>query len=92
MIDKAERRKRIIEDFKKIFPGDDVAVKFAENISDETLDEFEKRCFSSERKVRIDNLDTNLEIKCESSCPNSEQHFCYKGDSKSDKSSSECKQ
>lgn len=40
-IDKAERIKRIIEDFKKIFPGDDNAVKFAKNISDEILDELE---------------------------------------------------
>lgn len=55
MIDKAERRKRIIEDFKKIFPRDDDAVKFAENISDEMLDEFEKKGFSSERKVRINS-------------------------------------
>lgn len=54
MIDKVERRKRIIEDFKKIFPGND-AVKFAENISDEMLDEFEKKGFSSEGKVRVDS-------------------------------------
>jgi hypothetical protein len=55
MIDKAERRKRLIEDFKKIFPEDDNAVKFAENVSDEMLDEFEKKGFSSERKVRVDS-------------------------------------
>lgn len=53
MIDKSERRKRIIEDFKKIFPGDDGAAKFADSISDEILDEFEKKCFSSERKVMV---------------------------------------
>lgn len=56
MIDKAERRKRIIEDFKKIFPGDDDAIKFAENISDEMLDGLEKKGFSSERKVIVDGL------------------------------------
>lgn len=56
MIDKAERRKRIVEDFKKMFPRDDEAVKFAENISDEMLDEFEKKGFSAERKVRVDGL------------------------------------
>lgn len=31
MIDKDERRRRLVEDFKKIFPGDENAVKFAEN-------------------------------------------------------------
>lgn len=60
MIDKNERRKRLIEDFKKIFPGDENAVKFAENMPDELLDEFEKRGFSSERKVKVCN---DLEIK-----------------------------
>jgi len=62
MIDKDERRRRIVEDFKKIFPGDENAVKFAENLSDEILDEFEKRGFSSERKVKVCN---DLEIKYE---------------------------
>ncbi len=63
MIDKTERRKRVVEDFKKIFPGDEEAVKFAENISDEMLDEFEKRGFSSERKVKFGG---GLTIKYES--------------------------
>lgn len=56
MIDKAERRKRVVEDFKKLFPGDEEAIKFAENMSDEILDEFEKKGFSAERKVKVDRL------------------------------------
>ncbi len=56
MIYKTERRKRIVEDFKKMFPGDDEAVKFAKNISDDMLDEFEKKGFSAERKVKIDGF------------------------------------
>ena len=60
MTGKDERRRRLVEDFKKIFPGDENAIKFAENIPDEVLDEFEKKGFSSERKVKISN---ELEIK-----------------------------
>lgn len=60
MIHKDERRCRLVEDFKKIFPGDENAVKFAENVPDELLDKFEKKGFSSERKIKIDN---ELEIK-----------------------------
>lgn len=56
MIDKVERRRRLVEDFKKMFPGDDKAVKFAENIPDDLLDEFEKKGFSPERKVKVDGL------------------------------------
>ncbi len=41
-IDKHEHRKRLIEDFKKIFGKDNVdAIKFAENLPDEILDKFE---------------------------------------------------
>ncbi len=41
-IDKHERRKRLIEDFKKIFGKDNVdAIKFAKNLPDELLDKFE---------------------------------------------------
>lgn len=60
MIDKDERRRRIVEDFKKIFPGDENAVKFAENIPNDVLDGFEKKGFSAERKVKIDecNMET----------------------------------
>lgn len=40
-IDKHERRKRLIEDFKKIFENNVDAIKFAENLPDELLDKFE---------------------------------------------------
>jgi hypothetical protein len=68
MIKKEERRKRLIEDFKKVaeHTGKDVseAVAFAQNISDETLDYLEELGYSSEREVTIKNrVDTNLEIK-----------------------------
>lgn len=59
MIDKEERRKRLVDDFKKIaeHTGKDVsdAVTFAQNIPDELLDYFEELGFSSERKIKIEN-------------------------------------
>jgi hypothetical protein len=60
-IDKHERRKRLIEDFKKIFGKDNVdAIKFAENIPDELLDKFEDMGFSSNRKIKVES---DLEVK-----------------------------
>jgi len=59
-IDKHERRKRLIEDFKKIFGNDNIdAIKFAENLPDELLDKFEDMGFSSNRKIKVES---NLEV------------------------------
>lgn len=59
MITKEERRKRLIEDFRKVAEhrGSDIekAVEFAKNIPDETLDYFEKLGYSSEKKVRVES-------------------------------------
>lgn len=67
MIDKEERRKRLVADFKKIaeHTGKDVsdAVAFAQNIPDEVLDHFEELGFSSERKIKIENGIETLETK-----------------------------
>jgi hypothetical protein len=60
-IDKHERRKRLIEDFKKIFGGRNTdAIQFAERIPDELLDKLEDMGFSSNRKIKVES---NLEIK-----------------------------
>lgn len=67
MIDKEERRKRLVDDFKKIaeHSGKDVsdAVAFAQNIPDEVLDQFEELGFSSERKIKIENKIETVETK-----------------------------
>jgi len=60
-IDKHERRKRLIEDFKKIFGKDNAdAIKFAENFPEELLDKFEDMGFNSNRKIKVES---NLEVK-----------------------------
>jgi len=59
-IDKQERRKRLIEDFKKIFGRHNIdAIKFAERIPDELLDKLEDMGFSSNRKIKVEH---NLEV------------------------------
>lgn len=69
MIDKEERRKRLVDDFKKIaeHSGKNVsdAVAFAQNIPDEVLDHLEELGFSSERKIKIENDIEILETKSE---------------------------
>lgn len=60
-IDKQERRKRLIEDFKKIFGRYNIdAIKFAEQMPDELLDKLEDMGFSSNRKIKVKS---NLEVK-----------------------------
>jgi hypothetical protein len=69
MINKIERRKRLVDDLKRIadHTGKDAsdAVKFAQNIPDEVLDQLEELGFSSERKTRIDITNNNLGTKSE---------------------------
>jgi hypothetical protein len=64
-ISKDERRKRLIEDFRKIARhagrDENEMVAFAEKIPDEVLDSFEKIGFSSNRKVTIGAVDYNLQ-------------------------------
>ena len=61
MIDKNERRNRLIEDFKKIFGDNNAdAIKFAENFPDELLDKFEDMGFSSNKKIKVES---NLEVR-----------------------------
>lgn len=60
-IDKDERRKRLVADFKKIFGDDNIdAIKFAENFPDELLDKFEDMGFSSNRKIKVES---GLEVR-----------------------------
>lgn len=61
---KNERRKRVVDDFKKIFGEDNVdAVEFAENIPDELLDKFEDMGYSGSRKIKISIYRGDLETK-----------------------------
>ena len=71
IMDKDERRKMLVEDFKKMFPGDEKAIRYAKNLPDETLDELEKMGFSPDRKVKIDPcaIDTKLITKSERAEP-----------------------
>ena len=63
IIDKDERRKRLIEDFKKIFGDNNTdAIKFAENFPDELLDEFEDMGLSSNKKIKVES---NIEVRYE---------------------------
>lgn len=56
MIDKNERRKRLIEDFRKMAKitsgNESEMVSFAQNIPDEILDNIEKLYYISEKKMR----------------------------------------
>lgn len=65
-IDKQERRKRLIEDFKKMFGENNIdAIKFAENLPDEMLDKLEDMGFSSNRKVKVGSLEETLIVRNE---------------------------
>lgn len=66
-ISKEERRKRLIEDFRKIArhtgrDENEMAI-FSEKIPDEVLDSFEEMGFSSNRKVVIGAADFNLQTE-----------------------------
>jgi len=66
-VNKDERRKRLIEDFRKIARhtgrDENEMVAFAEKIPDEVLDSFEEMGFSSNRKVVISATDKNLKTE-----------------------------
>lgn len=63
LLDKTERRKRLIEDFRKIAIAtgrDELEVMtFAAAIPDEQLDKLEEEGWSSDRKVTIDQNEIN---------------------------------
>lgn len=66
-ISKEERRKRLIEDFRKIARhtgrDENEMAAFAEKIPDEVLDSFEEMGFSSNKKVTIDGVYPNLQTE-----------------------------
>lgn len=67
-MEKAERRKRLIEDFRKIAKhtgrDENEMAAFAEKIPDELLDSFEEMGFSSDRNVVIGTeYDPNLQTE-----------------------------
>jgi hypothetical protein len=66
-ISKEERRKRLIEDFRKIARhtgrDENEMVAFAEKIPDEVLNSFEKMGYSSNKKVIVGAVDPNLQTE-----------------------------